>query len=495
MLRGEKNIEPMDKLASIKKNTFYNTIKTLSTIVFPLITFPYISRVLHAEYVGKLNFGNSIVSYFTLIATLGITTYAVRECSKVRADKVQLSRIASQIFSINIITTIVSYMLLAFSLLFWAKLDGYEALIIIQSISIICTSIGADWLNTAMEDFRYITIRTFLFQLIALVSMFIFIHRPEHYIIYAAISLISSSGGNIVNIFYRKRYCSVRFTMRMDWKYHLKPILLLFAMMLSQTVNNNIDTTVLGLVKGDIAVGLYSAANKMYTVVNQVSASIVWVVMPQLTTGFAAKDYTQINKLLRYGAGFFIDFNLPCIIGIICLAPEILQFVAGDEYIPAAWCLRILSIGLGFSLLTGLYTNMILLSSGREKRALIACTVSALVNVILDFIFIPHFGINAAASTTAISQLIIFLICSRNIEKEICFGNIITLLKGPILGCLAEIMIIILCKTLISMEWVRLLVSVALSFIVYLSILLYTHNEFAEDTIIPVCKKIKERGK
>ena len=172
---------------SIKRNTVYNAIKTLSSIIFPLITFPYISRVLLPENVGKINFGLSIVSYFTLIATLGITTYAVRECSAVRDDKEKLSDIASQIFSINIVTTIIAYVALAVTLLAYNKLENYRLLIVIQSLTIAATTLGADWLNTAMEDFRYITVRTVAFQFVSLVLMFVFVHKPEHYMRYAVI--------------------------------------------------------------------------------------------------------------------------------------------------------------------------------------------------------------------------------------------------------------------------------------------------------------------
>ena len=117
--------------ASIKKNTVYNFIKTASAVVFPLITFPYSSRVLHAENIGKIHFGSSIVSYISLFASLGITTYAIRECSKVKNDKEELSRISSQLLSINIISTIIAYIILAGLLLFWNALDGYKLLIII----------------------------------------------------------------------------------------------------------------------------------------------------------------------------------------------------------------------------------------------------------------------------------------------------------------------------------------------------------------------------
>ena len=122
---------------NIKINSILNMIKTISSIFFPLITFPYISRVLKPENIGKLNFASSFVSYFTLIATLGITTYAIRECSAIRENRNKLEKISSQIFSINLCTTIISYIAMFVILIIFRQFDSYRTIIIIQSMTII----------------------------------------------------------------------------------------------------------------------------------------------------------------------------------------------------------------------------------------------------------------------------------------------------------------------------------------------------------------------
>lgn len=171
------------KSEGLTKNTFYNVIKSCSQIIFPLITFPYISRVLQTENVGKVNFGNSVVSYFTLIASLGIYTYAVREGSKAKKEEGELSRIAGQLVSINLVTTLLSYLLLMAVLLCAKPLKSYRALIIVQSMPIIFTTLGADWLNTVMGDFKYIAARTVLFQALSLIAMFLFVKGPKDYLV------------------------------------------------------------------------------------------------------------------------------------------------------------------------------------------------------------------------------------------------------------------------------------------------------------------------
>ena len=259
---------------SLKANTFYSIIKSCSTIIFPLITFPYISRVLLAENIGKINFSNSIVSYFTMLASLGITTYAVRECSYVKENIEELENTSSEIFTINILTTILAYSLLAISLIVFPNLSSYKKLIVIQSINIIFVTLGADWINTALEDFKYITIRTFVFQLFSLVLMFLFVKEPRDYLKYAIITVISSSGGNLLNIFYRRKYCKIKIVFHVDLKKHLPPIMTLFAMILAQQIFVNSDTTILGIFKGDYQVGLYTTSVKIYNIINTFMSSI-----------------------------------------------------------------------------------------------------------------------------------------------------------------------------------------------------------------------------
>ena len=181
-----------------------------------------------AENVGKINFVCSIISYFSLLASLGVSTYAIRECSKVRDNIEKLDSLSSQIFSMNIISTLIAYVALAITLVVARPLDNYRILICIQSATILFTTLGADWINSVMEDFKFITVRTVGMQLVSLFLMFVFVHKPNDYITYVIISVVASSGANIINIFYRSRFCKTRFTLSIDWKRHLPPIMLLF---------------------------------------------------------------------------------------------------------------------------------------------------------------------------------------------------------------------------------------------------------------------------
>lgn len=469
--------------ASIKKNSVYSILKTGSSILFPLITFPYITRVLHTENVGKINYGLSIVSYFTLIASLGISTYAIRECSGVRDDKQKLSRIASEIFSINIITTVIAYLALFVTLMLYDKLDNYRTLILIQSLTIVAATLGADWLNSAMEDFKYITIRTIFFQVLSLVFMFVFVHRPEDYLKYAIISTISAGGASIINIWYRQKYCRVSFTIDIDWKRHIVPIMYMFVMILAQTIFSSVDSTMLGSMCGDHEVGIYSAAHKILNIVNQVIGSLLWVIIPRLSYYFAEGDYDKINKMLRKVLQFNMTLGLPCVVGIIMISDDIIMVLSGNRFIEAAPVLQILMIGFFFSLIGGSFLgNAILLPSKKEKYYMIVCCIAAVVNVFTNYFAIPIYGPKAAAATTAVCSITIMVLLFFRIDKRIHIEKIIKVFISPIIGCVAIVVVCYLCKGIDNL-YIRSIINICISTVVYGALQIVLRNELVLELI------------
>lgn len=485
------------KQKSIKKNAAYNAIKTVFSSIYPLITVSYISRVLLKENVGRINFSLSIISYFSLIATLGITAYAVRECSAVRADQDKLNDTSSQIFSINVFSTAVAYLLLMVLLLFYGKIESYRSLILVLSMSILFTTVGADWLNTAMEDFWYITLCTVGVQLFSLVLMFVFVHKPEDYMRYALISVISTSGASITNIWYRKRYCRVRFTLHIDWKKHMKPIVLMFVMLLSQNILSNVDITMLGLMQGDAAVGVYTTAQKIYSFVSTEVGSILWVVMPRMSLYFSEEKYDLINKLSRRVLGFFLLVGLPCVTGMFTISKDIILVVAGVDYLDAAIVLQVLAISFLISLFAGgFFGNIILLPANREKYCMIVTLVDSGINICANYVLIPKYGAVGAAVTTTLCtlcSLVLYAWYMRfKFDGRFKLERISWLVVTPVVGCVA---IFGVCNWLstVSRFGVRVVASISLSAIVYAGIQVLLRNELAIEAVSIGYKKLKRK--
>lgn len=480
--------------ASLKKNTIYNILKSCSTVVFPLIVFPYVSRVLLPDNVGKVNFGASFISYFALIASLGCSAYAIRACSAVKHDRIELGRVASHIFSINLYSTLVAYILLFASLFLFRQLDHYRVLIVVQSTSILLTTVGADWINSAMEDFKYITIRTFAMQMLSLAAIFLFVKTPDDYIVYAVISVISTSGANLLNILYRRKFCSIRFYLRPEWRKHIKPILLLFTMILAQTVFKNTDITMLGLIKSDYEVGIYSTAVKVYNIINQLVTSIVWVLLPRISYLFAQEGKEELHAILKKALGFLVGLGLPIIAGILVTADDVILLCAGAEFASAATPLRFLMISFFFSLVGGGFMgNIIMIPAKKEFHFLVACSIAAVANVILNGLTIPTYGESAAAIATGVAELIIFLYLLPHAVKTVQMKGLWKIFLAPLVGSAAILGLGMLIAHLIpDLMWLRLSVTVCSCVACYGLVLLIFRYELLTDTLSKILRKFKK---
>lgn len=467
---------------NIKKNTVLNMIKVVSQIIFPLITFPYISRVLHAERMGEVNYANSIYSYIALIASLSITNYAVRECSTVKDDKKELGQVASQLFSINMWSTLIAYTVMIVICCI-PRFQNVSTLIVVYCVNLIFTTLGADWINIAVEDFKFITIRTVAFQAISLVLMFLFVHGPEDYLSYVIINVIASSGANILNLAYRRKYCKVSFLLHPDARKHLPPILKFFAAVITQQIYVNSDVIMLGLMKGNRDVGLYSSASKIFEIANLMIASIFTVALSQACKTYAEADFEKYNKVLREAVLFLIEIGVPCVVGMILIPKNIISLVSGAEYTGAALSLMIFGFALFFSFFHGFFGNLLAIPMGDFNIGIIAALVSSIANIVLNIFLIPKFGYNAAAFTTMLAELVSAIILGRKINKNVKIKNVSKAIFHTCIGCAAFSAFLIFMKKTEMQSVVQTLIMVLGSIVIYGIVMLITKDEFAISNI------------
>ena len=208
----------MQKNKSLSLNAALNSFQSLLNLIFPLITFPYISRTLSVDGVGEYNFANSIVSYFILLAGLGISVYAVREGAKFRHDRQKFSQFASKIFTINIVSTVIAYLTLFLALALSTSLQKYNVAILVFSIQIYFTTIGVDWIYTIYEEYGYITVRNIVFKVNSLILLFIFVRHRNDCLNYIVITVIESSGSYLLNFFHSKEFFDIRLVFRFNWR-------------------------------------------------------------------------------------------------------------------------------------------------------------------------------------------------------------------------------------------------------------------------------------
>lgn len=392
----------------IKKNFIFNTIKTIMVVVFPLISFPYISRVLGVEGVGRVQYCTSVISYFILFASLGITNYSVREGVKYRGDREKFSKFVREIFTINMVTTVLAYAVLGIFFLAGA-FRGKEDIMLVCSLSILGTTLSIDWLFQAMEEYVYISIRTIFLQALSLLLMFLFVKTEGDALIYTAITVFASKGYCFLNLFHARKYADFHVRGKLEIIRHLKPILIIFGATLSVSIYMNMDVVMLGIFSGDYHVGLYSAAVKVNVVVKNIITSISVVLMPRLVSYLAKGDREKYEALFRQGAELNLFFSVPSAVGLAILSEPIILLFSGEQFLPAVLAGQIMAMRLVFSALDNIFYNQVLIPNGREKEACIGTAAGAVANLLLNTVLIPLFQANGAAVATVISEGVVFI--------------------------------------------------------------------------------------
>ena len=381
----------VEKKKSLAVNAVLNTVKTVASMVLSVLTFPYAARALGAEALGTYNFSYSIVSYAILIAGLGTMSYAIREGTRYREDTIKMRQFVSEIFSISVISTAISYVCLYGVLFFSPNLESYREIVLIISAEIVCSTIGVSWLSNIYEDFFYITVRTLAFQVLYVVLLVVFVHQPTDILKFVIILTFTNCGANILNFLYlRKKYVKFEFTFKCNWKKHLKPIMIIFSTKIAITLYVNSDKTIIGLLTNDYEVGLYSAAVKIYSLVKEVLVAMITVLIPRFVIILHNKNRDEANIFFSRVFVTLSVLLVPATIGLFLVSPEVIYVMCGLEFLSAGNTLRILSIAIIFSLYANIYSTCILIPLRKERVVFYATVISAAVNVGLNFLLIPN---------------------------------------------------------------------------------------------------------
>lgn len=470
------------KKKSLGINAVLNSLQSLLNLIFPLVTFPYISRTLSVDGVGKYNFANSIVSYFILLAGLGISVFAVREGSKLRDNRKKFSLFASRIFTISIVSTAISYLALFLILILSTSLQKYSIAILIFSIQIFFTTLGVDWIYTIFEEYGYITVRNIIFKIISALLLFIFVRHSGDYLNYIIISVVASTGSYLLNFFHARKFCDIKLVFKFNWKTYLTPILIIFASTVAIKIYLASDVTMIGLLKNEYTVGIYSTATKIYSIVSVMLSAVTAVTIPRLAMLMGQKRMDEYNKLLQQLINMVLVIILPGIIGLFMISTDVILIIAGEKYLRATVALQITCFAMLGSAMSTIFNQCALMPSKREKKTLISSSTSALLNIGLNFILIPIFAERGAAFTTVLAEFTMMTMnfyFSRDItgfvfKDKKTWKNIFS----SVIGCIAIVLVCRITSVLPNM-FIRLIISISCSGVVYAVVLLVLRNEIA----------------
>ena len=481
------------KHKSLALNAFLNSFRSVLNILFPLITFPYVSRKLTVEGIGIYNFSNSIVSYFVLIAALGIGTYAVREGAKYRKNKKKITQFSSEVFTINICSTVIAYVLLVLCLIIFPKIHKYYLCILIFSLQIFFTTIGTEWIYQIYEDYTYITIRSIIFQIVSVILLFIFVREPQDYLNYAAITVFSAVGSNVLNFFHARQYCNIHLVFHFNWKKHLPPILILFAAGIANMIYLNSDITLLGVIKDNYIVGIYAVSSKVYNLIKTLISALLIVTIPRLAMLFGNRRMKEYKNILSKLTNTLVILALPASVGLFLLAKEVILIISGPNYLRAISSLRILCFAYIFSILAWILSDCVLIPAKREKKVLISMSSSAILNIVFNILLIPLWNENAAAISTVLAEVCMFIVnyyYAKDIVIDIFQSK--KLLKSffdSSIGCIGIVIGCILCNVIFKSILTKTIFSIIISVITYGIILVLLKNVVA----IKILKAIKSK--
>ena len=442
------------------------------------------------DNIGRINFSVTFVGYFSYLAILGIGGYSVRNGSALRDDKKKITKFVSEVFTINVVATLIAYIFMFVLLLISNKLREYILLIMIISISIAFSTLGVGWVLSIFEDYLYITVRSILFNLISLVLMFLLVKDEEDIYLYAALSVLSNVGTGLLNWFRVKRYVDIRLTKVPNLKRHLLPIFTIFVSDMAILIYVSSDITMLGYMTSDYITGLYSFSTKIYSGLKTLLGALIIVSIPRLSYYWGKnKDlyYATLDKIFKS----MISFMVPMAVGLIMVSKEVIYVLGGKEYGGARNSLILLCVAILFCELSYIYTQCILMPMHKEKWVMWITVVSALINIGLNLYLIPRWGQIGAAVTTILAEAIVYLTSKFMVRKEITIANNLGVILKTMIGCCGIILVCYICGKSIGNILLRMIVSIIFSIIVYFVIELVLDNSAIKAIVSSLYLKIR----
>lgn len=442
----------MVKYKSVKFNFIMNFILTLSNFIFPLITFPYVSRILQASGLGKVGFATSIIVYFSMIAMMGIPTYGIKACAKIRDDSYKLTKTVYELLILNTIFLAFALTLLLLSVIFFDKLYIDKELYIILAFSMLFNVLGIEWLYKALEQYSYITIRSIFFKIASLILLFIFVKESNDILPYAMLTVLASVGAGILNFYnLRKIITLYKITFKqLEITKHIKPSFTFFLLTISITIYVNLDSVMLGFMTSDDNVGYYSAAVKIKQILVSLVTSLGAVMLPRLAFYYEQKRFDEFKALVKDALDFILIVSLPLTIYFTLYAKDAILLLSGESFLASVEPMQIIMPTVFFIALSNLMGWQILVPMDREKQIVFSTIIGAVIGGIINFFAIPHLGVNGAAIANLCAECAVVIVQ-------------VVLLRKFIFPILAKINIWRMLMALLISTWIVLIVSFNLS--------------------------------
>ena len=486
----------MKQQKSIKVNFIMNAILTMSSFIFPLITFPYVSRILLPEGMGKVAMATAVVAYFALLARLGIPMYGVRACAEVRDDRMQLSKVVHELFLINLGMTGFSYLLFFGTVFAVPSFQTESVLYLIIGSTLFFETIGVEWLYKGLEEYSYITYRSIFFKILALAATFLFVHVQADYVKYGAITILAASASNLLNLYNLRKYITFKPFSGYSFKPHVKPILFFFATTCAIVIYTQLNTVILGLLKTNADVGLYDSAMKIKNILVSVVTALGAVLLPRASYYVKQGLFEDFAKITEKAIHFVCILALPMMAYFIVFATNGIHFLSGKQFDGAILPMQIVLPTIFLIGLTTVIGIQVLVPLGKEKEVFYSVSFGGAVDLAACLLLIPGYAVIGAAISNLLAEFTVFMLqiyyvskCRDKVNVAKALGSVE---YGKILLAIVAAMgVAWQCKSIAWKDFFVLLLSGTIFFAVY-GIFLYVLKEtFFMEMLIPIKEKFK----
>lgn len=404
----------MEQEKSVKKNYVYNLSYQILAILVPLVTTPYISRVLGAEQIGTYSYTSSIVSYFGMVAALGTVSYGQREIAACQKDEKGRGQLFYELFLLRLLTAGIA---LAAYIVFLSVAETYRILYLIQLCTVASWILDISWFFQGMENFRVTVVRNSCVKILSVVLILLFVREESDLWIYTLIVCGTTLAGNLTMWPFLKRYVG-----RPDWRglrpsRHLRGSMELFIPMIGIQVYTVLDQTMLGMMTDTTQVGYYSQAQKIVKLVSTVLYALTAVLMPRMSAVLAEGDRKLADRYYKRTIDFSVLLILPMFAGTILIADYLIPVFLGEGYEESILLLMILSL-LYVTQGIGQIAGTILVCLKRQNRYTAAVTAGAVLNLCANALLIPVCGAAGAAAASVAAELCVELIMLRGLGPE-----------------------------------------------------------------------------
>lgn len=483
-----------NKEQSVKKNLIYNIIYQITITILPLITTPYLSRVVKAEGIGIYSYFLAIVTYFVYFAMLGISNYGNRSIAKID-DQNNKNKAFSCIYYFQIITSII--VIIAYLLFFSFFVTKNKFIAAIFIIQILSTIFDVSWLFFGLQEFKITATRQIIIRLLAFFSMFIFVKDSSDlwkYTLIMCTSTFLSSFSLWILAWRRVRLIKVD---KKEVKKIIKPILILFIPIIATSVYRVMDKVMLGCFRTMEEVGYYENSEKLITISLGIIASFGAVMMPKISNLLSKNKLEKAKQMFNTSMEFALCIGMAITFGISSVAKEFVPIFFGNEFIPSINYSMLLTTTVPFITWAAIVRLLYLIPTENDKIYVISVVLGAVLNFIINLLLINNFGVYGAVIGTIVAETSVALYQTIKVGNKIEYKKhlkegLFFLLIGLTMFVFVRIIASILPKTVFG-----LIVEIVSGGFVYIFLsfmyFYFTDNKVVKKEFNKILKKLRRK--